>query len=134
MPSPAGAVHGDRTVRTVVDGRRRSCGRSPPGALPVLLVHGYLCNRGLWWWLRRGLRARHFEVATINLEPPFASIDHFVGQLRARIEALVAETGAPKVVLVTHSMGGLVARAYLQHHGAARVGKLVTHRRAAPWH
>ena len=98
----------------------------PAGRLPVLLVHGYLCNRGLWWWLRRGLRADHFEVATLNLEPPFASIDHFVEQLHQRIEALVAETGAPRVALITHSMGGLVARAYLQHHGAARVGKLVT--------
>ena len=98
----------------------------PAGRLPVLLVHGYLCNRGLWWWLRRGLRANHFEVATLNLEPPFASIDHFVGQLHQRIEALVAETGAPQVALVTHSMGGLVARAYLQHHGTGRVDKLVT--------
>ncbi len=98
----------------------------PAGRLPVLLVHGYLCNRGLWWWLRRGLRENHIEVATLNLEPPFASIDHFVGQLQQRIESLVAETGAPRVALVTHSMGGLVARAYLQHHGTARVGKLVT--------
>jgi triacylglycerol lipase len=98
----------------------------PAGRLPVLLVHGYLCNRGLWWWLRRGLRGNHLEVATLNLEPPFASIDHFVGQLQQRIEALVAETGAARVALVTHSMGGLVARAYLQHHGTARVGKLVT--------
>jgi triacylglycerol lipase len=98
----------------------------PAGRLPVLLVHGYLCNRGLWWWLRRGLRADHIEVATLNLEPPLAGIDHFVAQLHRRIEALVAETGAGRVALVTHSMGGLVARAYLQHHGAARVGKLVT--------
>lgn len=98
----------------------------PAGRLPVLLVHGYLCNRGLWWWLRRGLRADHFAVATLNLEPPLAGIDHFVGQLHQRIEALVAETGASRVALVTHSMGGLVARAYLQHHGTARVGKLVT--------
>ncbi len=98
----------------------------PAGRLPVLLVHGYLCNRGLWWWLRRGLCADHHEVATLNLEPPFAGIDHFVGQLHRRIELLVAETGARRVALVTHSMGGLVARAYLQHHGTARVGKLVT--------
>ena len=59
----------------------------------VLLVHGYACNRGLWWWLRRRLRARGFAVTTINLEPPLADIDCFAEQLHARIEAVLAEAG-----------------------------------------
>ncbi|MGP0094829.1 MAG: esterase/lipase family protein [Xanthobacteraceae bacterium] len=101
-------------------------GRSASGRLPVLLVHGYLCNRGLWWRLRRRLRAQQFPVATINLLPPLADIDGFVEQLHARIEALLAETGADRVVLVAHSMGGLVARAYLLRHGPNRVAKLIT--------
>ena len=85
--------------------------RSAPGRIPILLVHGYLCNRGLWWWLRRRLRARRHVVATINLEPPLAGVDRLAAQLGERIEALLAETGAEKVLLVTHSMGGLgVAR------------------------
>jgi triacylglycerol lipase len=99
---------------------------------PVLLVHGYLCNRGVWWWLRRRLRDRRFAVATINLEPPLASLDTLARQLAARIDALAAGTGTGKVMLVTHSMGGLVARAYLQQHGAVRVAALVT--LAAPHH
>ncbi|MGO8798107.1 MAG: lipase family alpha/beta hydrolase [Roseiarcus sp.] len=107
-------------------------GRLAPGRIPILLVHGYLCNRGLWWWLRRRLRARRLAVATINLEPPLAGLDQLAAQLGARIEALLAETGAEKVVLVTHSMGGLAARAYLQQRGAARVARLVT--LAAPHH
>lgn len=97
-----------------------------PGRLPILLVHGYLCNRGLWWWLRRGLRAQSLAVATLNLEPPFGGLDHFAAQLRQRVDSLVEETGAGRVVIVTHSMGALVARAYLQRHGSARVAKLVT--------
>lgn len=92
----------------------------------VLLVHGYVCNRGLWWWLRRGLRADGIPVATVNLEPPFAGIDRLAEQLHDRIESLAAETGADLVILVGHSMGGLVARAYLRWHGAARVARLVT--------
>lgn len=107
-------------------------GRLPPGRVPVLLVHGYLCNRGLWWWLRRRLRARQFAVATINLEPAFAGLDQLAAQLRERVDALLAETGAEKVALVTHSMGGLVSRAYLQQHGAALVAGLAT--LAAPHH
>ena len=39
---------------------------------------------------------------------------------------LLAETGAQKVVIATHSMGGLVARAYLRRHGEDKVAALVT--------
>ena len=98
----------------------------PARTHPILLVHGYLCNRGLWWWLRRRLRANGLALATVNLEPPFASIDHFATQLHRRVEALAEETGADQVVLVTHSMGGLVARAYMLRHGTRRIAKLVT--------
>jgi triacylglycerol lipase len=101
-------------------------GRLAPGQTAIVLVHGYFCNRAFWWRLRRALRARRFAVATIDLEPPFASIDRFADALAARIEALRAETGAERVVLIGHSMGGLVARAYLARHGAGRVERLLT--------
>lgn len=101
-------------------------GRTDGRRTPLLLVHGYVCNRGQWWWLRRHLRARGFAVATVNLEPPFNGIDGFAEQLRSRIDALLAETGANHVTLIAHSMGGLVARAYLKRYGSARVGRLIT--------
>lgn len=97
-----------------------------PGAMPVLLVHGYLCNRGVWWWLRRGLRRRGLGVATVTLEPPLGGLDGFAETLHARIEALCRETGAARVALVGHSSGGLVCRAYAGRHGTARIGRLVT--------
>ncbi|HML13772.1 MAG TPA: alpha/beta fold hydrolase [Xanthobacteraceae bacterium] len=101
-------------------------GLLPAGQVPVVLVHGYLCNRGFWWCLRRALREHGFAVATIDLEPPFAGIDRLADALHRRIEALRAETGAERVVLIGHSMGGLVARAYLRRHGSAHVDRLVT--------
>ncbi len=97
-----------------------------PAEPPLLLIHGYFCNRGVWWWLRRGLRAQGRSVATINLEPPLGGIEELAEGLDARIRSLVAETGAEKVVLVGHSMGGLAARAYLRRHGGNRVAKLIT--------
>ena len=100
----------------------RVAGRKPP----ILLVPGYACNRGQWWWLRRRLRTRGFAVATINLEPPLADIDSFAEHLHNRIEALLTETGADRVTLAAHSMGGLVSRAYLRRHGCARVSILIT--------
>jgi triacylglycerol lipase len=101
-------------------------GRQPPDGVPLLLVHGYLCNRGAWWWLRRKLKAAGFAVATINHEPPLESIDGFADQLHTRIEALCTETGADQIAVVGHSLGGLAARVYLHQHESSRVAKLVT--------
>jgi predicted alpha/beta hydrolase family esterase len=86
----------------------------------------------MWWWLRRRLRALGRCVATVNLEPPLAALDELAARLDERIEALLAETGAERIVLVTHSMGGLVARACLRRRGARGVAGLVT--LAAPHH
>ena len=93
---------------------------------PLLLIHGYGCSRGVWWWLRRRLEAAGWTVATISLEPIYASIDSYVEQLAGRIDAVLAETGAQQIILVGHSMGGLVARAYFRRFGTLRVARLVT--------
>lgn len=101
-------------------------GRLPAGRRPVLLVHGYMCNRGFWWWLRRALRARGFAVATHTMETPFSDIEVLAEGLDRRIDALLAETGADRVLLVTHSMGGLVARALMRRFGTGRIARFVT--------
>ena len=93
---------------------------------PVLLVHGYGCSRAAWWWLRRRLERAGWQVATINLEPIYGSIEHYLEPLAQRIDTVLAETGAAQLVLVGHSMGGLVVRAYLARFGAAHVARLVT--------
>jgi pimeloyl-ACP methyl ester carboxylesterase len=44
------------------------------------------------------------------------------GELKAVIDAIKLFTGAPKVILVGHSLGGLVARAYIEGIGMNRKG------------
>ena len=100
--------------------------RPGAGRAPVLLIHGYGCSRAAWWWQRRQLVAAGWSVATINLEPIYTSIENYVEPLARRIDEVLAATGATRLILVGHSMGGLVARAYLRRHGAARVLRLVT--------
>lgn len=107
-------------IFSVKAARRR--GEKPP----VMLVHGYRCNSGLWWWMLPRLRSASFEVEAIDLEPALVSIDRFAEQLHQHIEACLKDTGGAKLRLVTHSMGGLVARAYLQRYGSQRVDKLIT--------
>jgi triacylglycerol lipase len=99
---------------------------SPRGQLPVLLVHGYVCNRGFMLPLRRYLAEHGVNAYSHNLEPVYAGIDSYADGLARRIEEICAATGADQLVILAHSMGGLAARAYLRRHGARRVAKLIT--------
>lgn len=94
--------------------------------LPLLLIHGYQCNRGTWLWMRARLEAAGWTVATHNLEPVYGDIDGYAEGIARRVDEVLAATGAPQLVLVAHSMGGLACRAYLRRYGNDRVAKLVT--------
>jgi triacylglycerol esterase/lipase EstA (alpha/beta hydrolase family) len=95
--------------------------------LPVLLLHGVLCNAGVWYEMRRSLAARGIgPVYALSYGPPLASIDRFADQTATKIDAIRAATGAAQVVIVGHSMGGLVARAYLARYGGAKVRRVIT--------
>lgn len=94
--------------------------------MPLLLVHGYQCNRGFWFWLRRRLEAAGWMVATHNLEPVLADIDAYAPALDKRIDEVLAATGARQVILVGHSMGGLASRAYLRRYGHGKVARMIS--------
>ncbi|MEJ7931011.1 alpha/beta fold hydrolase [Ramlibacter sp. AN1015] len=95
------------------------------GRTGVVLVHGFLCNRGFWRpWLRR-LRADGRAFVAVNLEPPFASIDDYAPAIHEAVHRVRRATGRPPL-LVCHSMGGLAARAWLVSCGHAPAG-LVRH-------
>jgi pimeloyl-ACP methyl ester carboxylesterase len=107
--------------------RRPLYGAAAPG-IPVVLVPGIYCNAGLWRWMRRRLAALGVaHTWAVTLEPPLAGIDELAGRLASTIERICAETGARQVVVVGHSMGGLVARACLRDAAArARIARIVT--------
>jgi triacylglycerol lipase len=91
----------------------------------VLLVHGYVCNRGVWLpWIDR--LPAHWNVATISLEPVYASIQTYADVLDRAVKQLRANSGADRITLVCHSMGGLAARAYLRAHQHDSVERVIT--------
>lgn len=99
-----------------------------PGQRGLVLVHGFVCNRGLWnaWYPR--LIERGIPFVGVNLEPIFGQIDDYALQVEAAVEALHRSTGLAPVV-VAHSMGGLAVRAWLRATGpsvANRVHHVVT--------
>ena len=93
---------------------------------PVLLLHGYGCNSGYWAHLLPLLRAARISHATLDLEPTLADIDHYVPAVARGVDALRRASDAGQVTLVAHSMGGLVARAYLRDHGIKEVSRVIT--------
>lgn len=97
-----------------------------PERVPVLLVHGYLCNHRTWDTLAPVLCAQGHTTLAINLEPLFTSIDHYVPHIAAAVAALRQHTGASQVALVGHSMGGLAIRAWMRIHGTAQVAQVIT--------
>jgi triacylglycerol esterase/lipase EstA (alpha/beta hydrolase family) len=95
-------------------------------AIPVVLLHGYLCNRQLWRPIAGRLSARGHAIDAMDLEPVFGPIDDYVPLIEAAVERLRRRTGAQRVALVCHSMGGLAARAYLRARGDAAIACVVT--------
>jgi triacylglycerol lipase len=86
------------------------------GRRGVLLVHGFVCNRGLWNpWLQR-LQALGVPFVAVNLEPVFGSIDEYAAPLEAAVSQLERCTGLPPVI-VAHSMGGLALRRWWSEQG-----------------
>lgn len=97
-----------------------------PRRVPIVLVHGYFCNRAVWRPLAGWLATRGHPLEGVNLEPPFAAIDDYLPTLEQAVERLRARTGAARVALVGHSMGGIVIRAWIARHGHDRVAGVVT--------
>jgi pimeloyl-ACP methyl ester carboxylesterase len=93
---------------------------------PVLLLHGYGCNSGYWVHLTPLLDAARISHATVDLEPVAGEIDGYVPLVERAVNELARASGAGRVAIVAHSMGGLVARAWMRAHGSGRVARVIT--------
>lgn len=95
---------------------------------PILLVHGIMDNRSVFTVFRRTLRRRGFgAVHAVNYGLFTGDLRAAAHQLRGHVERLRAETGADRIHIVGHSLGGVIARYYVQRMGGtAVVDTLVT--------
>lgn len=94
---------------------------------PVLLVHGFACNRAVWRPLLARLRAAGVgPVRALSLEPLLASIETHVGTVLVELETLASQGAGHAITLVGHSMGGLVARAALRAARPGLIGRIIT--------
>jgi len=88
---------------------------------PVLLVHGLYHNASAWylykWWLRRRGYEKVFAWSYNTMRYDFWELAE---QLKGVLQEAAGLCGGEQVVLVGHSMGGLLVRAVLADKDAAK--------------
>jgi len=96
---------------------------------PLMFVHGYLENRGVFLLLSMHLEHGfdfHYQDM-INLTPPLVSIPHHAESLMKRLEDAAINMRRERFQLIVHSMGGLVTRYALAFLGGqARISRVVS--------
>lgn len=91
-------------------------------ALPIVLVHGWSSNRSAFLVMGRGLRGAGFpSVHAISSFPLPAGIPRLADGLAREVERVLEASGTQRCVLVGHSLGGLVARVFVQDLGGDKV-------------
>jgi len=79
-----------------------------PTARPVLLVHGFGGTKSSWSVIAQALSDRGIMVDTITYSPLGNSVEQLADELVDAVEMTLSQTGADKVHMVGHSLGGVV--------------------------
>jgi triacylglycerol lipase len=90
----------------------------PTKRIPILFIHGVFHNPSAFAWLIQRLAFsgwHHF--GEMNLYTMFHSIPTMAEKTAENIETLRERYGVDKVDVVAHSMGGIVARYFIQKLG-----------------
>lgn len=95
---------------------------------PVLLVHGLFDNRAVFTVLRHNLHVHGWDhVHAVNYSPFSLDVPRAAALLGRHVERLHRVYDGDPVTIIGHSLGGLIARYYVQRLGGdALVPRVVT--------
>ena len=100
------------------------------GADTVVLLHGLGRGPVSMWPLAQSLRREGYRVVSVSYPSQRGSIpelaEQALGPVFGKAAGPDAPSGAGRVHLVTHSLGGILVRQYLRDHGVpASLGRVV---------
>lgn len=111
---------------------------TPEHPLPIILINGTIATQGENWSVgapvlaNAGYKVYSFNYGNIFGDPNFPiqatdDIRESARQLAAEVDRVLAETKAPKVILIGHSQGGGILPSYYINNlgGAAKVSQLI---------
>lgn len=85
---------------------------------PIILLHGWFHNRSAFVVMRRALKRYGFRsIDTMNYNVIGNDVEELARQLAEHVDEILERTEATHVHLIGHSLGGLVARTYIQLYG-----------------
>ncbi|MER5882388.1 triacylglycerol lipase [Streptomyces sp. NPDC001941] len=87
---------------------------------PVIFVHGYNADPGVWGGLRADFKADGYTDADLfswGYDTHQSVNETLSGRFSSYVEEVRRRTGAAKVDVVAHSFGSLVTRWYVKHGG-----------------
>jgi triacylglycerol lipase len=84
---------------------------------PIILLHGLFHDRTSLLWIKYRLRGEGFHnLHTVRLAP-WHNVEFLTERIAKKVDKLRLSTGIRKVHLIGHSMGGILARNYIQIRG-----------------
>lgn len=91
---------------------------APPTGRVIVLVHGFVCNSGLWGPMFRHLRDSGFvRVHAVDLDPFYRSMTQSLAEFEMSLNKIMQlENAHGEAILIGHSMGGVLARVFQNRH------------------
>ncbi len=92
----------------------------PDEKTPILLIHGYLGHSSDWLYHRYYLKKSGCgRVFAMNLVKPFQSIEEYALTVKLQHEEIIKTTGRKDLIIIGHSMGGIIAASYATNPSAS---------------
>ncbi len=120
---------GDATLlaRLALPWEARGRRHAPDDQNPLVMVHGFGCDVGSLGFLVRILEIDGWRVCPIELDTVGHGVEDLAWRLLRHIQRVKRRSGARRVDLIGHSLGGLVIRYFVQMlAGYTHVDRVVT--------